>query len=162
MTRQKKKIEPTIKAINKIDIQKVVLWPNSDAGSDEISRVFRKYREKRLIKNVRFYKNFPPETYMKLMSKTSCLVGNSSSGIREGAYIGTPNVNIGTRQSRRERGKNTIDCDYNMEEIYKSILIQIKKKKYKKEYIYGNGNSGKKISDILEKIKVKIQKQIEY
>ena len=49
-----------------------------------------------------------------------------------------------------------------MEEIYKSILIQIKKKKYKKEYIYGNGNSGKKISDILEKIKVKIQKQIEY
>ena len=158
----KKKIEPTIKAINKIDIQKVVLWPNSDAGSDEISRVFRKYREKRLLKNVRFYKNFPPETYMKLMSKASCIVGNSSSGIREGSYIGTPNVNIGTRQSRRERGKNTIDCDYNMEEIYKSILIQIKKKKYKKEYIYGNGNSGKKISDILEKIKVKIQKQIEY
>ena len=158
----KKKIEPTIKAINKIDIQKVVLWPNSDAGSDEISRVFRKYREKRLLKNVRFYKNFPPETYMKLMSKASCIVGNSSSGIREGAYIGTPNVNIGTRQSRRERGKNTIDCDYNMEEIYKSILIQIKKKKYKKEYIYGNGNSGKKISNILEKIEVKIQKQIEY
>ena len=99
---------------------------------------------------------------MKLMSKASCIVGNSSSGIREGAYIGTPNVNIGTRQSKRERGKNTIDCDYNMEEIYKSILIQIKKEKYKKEYIYGNGNSGKKISNILEKIKVKIQKQIEY
>ena len=57
------------------------------------------------------------------MSKTSCLVGNSSSGIREGAYIGTPVVNIGTRQSRRERGKNTIDCDYKKEEIYNSILI---------------------------------------
>ena len=33
-------------------------------------------------------------------------IGNSSSGIREGAYIGTPVVNIGTRQNKRERGKN--------------------------------------------------------
>ena len=145
-----------------INMQKIILWPNPDAGSDDISRIFRKYREKRKITNARFYKNFPPEIYMKLMSKTSCLVGNSSSGIREGAYIGTPVVNIGTRQSKRERGKNTIDCDYKKEEIYNSILKQIKKKKYKKEYIYGEGSSGKKISNILQKVKVKIQKQISY
>jgi len=157
-----RQIEATMEAIIKINMQKIILWPNPDAGSDDISRIFRKYREKRKITNARFYKNFPPEIYMKLMSKTSCLVGNSSSGIREGAYIGTPVVNIGTRQSRRERGKNTIDCDYKKEEIYNSILKQIKKKKYKKEYIYGEGSSGKKISNILQKVKVKIQKQISY
>ena len=39
------------------------------------------------------------------MQKTRCLIGNSSSGIREGAYIGTPVVNLGTRQNDRERGK---------------------------------------------------------
>ena len=155
-------IESTMKAVNKINIQKIILWPNPDAGSDEISRVFRKFREKNLISNVRFYKNFPPEVYMKLMSQTSCLVGNSSSGIREGAYIGTPVVNIGTRQSNRDRGKNTLDCSYNENDIFKSVNKQIKKNKYKKEYLYGNGSSGKKIAKILEKVKVKIQKQISY
>ena len=50
-----------MKAVNKINIQKIILWPNPDAGSDEISRVFRKFREKNLISNVRFYKNFPWE-----------------------------------------------------------------------------------------------------
>ena len=37
------------------------------------------------------------------------LVGNSSSAIREGAFIGTPAVNIGTRQTGRRARPNVID-----------------------------------------------------
>ena len=37
------------------------------------------------------------------MNTCSCLIGNSSSGVREGAFIGTPVVNIGTRQNKRLR-----------------------------------------------------------
>ena len=60
------------------------------------------------------------------MQKTACLVGNSSSGIREGCFIGTLAVNIGTRQNNRERGKNVIDTMYDKKEIVEAINYQIK------------------------------------
>lgn len=96
------------------------------------------------------------------MRHTSCLVGNSSSGIREGAFIGTPVVNIGTRQQKRERGKNVIDVKNNKNDILKAIKTQIAHGTYKHEPIYGDGNAGKKIADILSKCNTIIQKQITY
>ena len=55
---------------------------------------------------IRFYKNFPIETYVRLMLLCACTVGNSSAPIREGAFLGVPAVNIGTRQTGRDRGAN--------------------------------------------------------
>ena len=101
-----KQITETLKAVKKTNIPAIVLWPNSDAGSEDIARGIRKWREKGFDKNMHFYKNLPVDHYVKLMEKTVCLVGNSSSGIREGAFIGTPVVNIGSRQQMRARGKN--------------------------------------------------------
>ena len=59
------------------------------------------------------------------MNLTSCIVGNSSSAIREGAYIGTPAVNIGSRQNGRERAKNVIDTNNDTKNILKAIKKQI-------------------------------------
>ena len=96
------------------------------------------------------------------MSKAKCLIGNSSSGIREGAYMGTPVVNIGSRQNGREREKNVIDVGHNSKEIVAAVKKQIKHGKYKKSKVYGDGNAGKRITKILEKVKVNIQKKISY
>ena len=60
-----------------------------------------------------------------------CLVGNSSSGIRVSAYLGIPVVNVGSRQSDRERGHNVIDVSNDYSDN-KGIKKQIKIKKYKK------------------------------
>jgi UDP-N-acetylglucosamine 2-epimerase len=111
---------------------------------------------------MRFFKNLEIETYVHLMNKTICLVGNSSSGIREGAFIGVPVVNIGTRQSKREQYLNVISCKNNAKDIFKSIMNQVRHGKYKRSAIYGNGNASKKIVSILRKIKVNIQKNISY
>ena len=62
-----------------------------------ISRIVRQYREKKLINNTRFIKNVSIETYVNLLKNCKCLIGNSSSAIREGAFIGA-SVNIGSRQ----------------------------------------------------------------
>ena len=67
--------------------KKIILWPNSDAGSEMISRIVRQYREKKLINNTRFIKNVSIETYVNLLKNCKCLIGNSSSAIREGAFI---------------------------------------------------------------------------
>ena len=62
-----------------------------------------------------------PTIYVRLMARAACLVGNSSSGIREGAFIGTPTVNIGTRQMNRQRGPNVVDVDYHVGAIADAV-----------------------------------------
>ena len=159
----KNQISETLKAVREISIERdvpvLVLWPNSDAGSDDVASGIRIFREKYDDRNFHFFKNIPLESYVWLMEKTLCLVGNSSSGIREGAFIGTPVVNIGTRQDDRARGKNVIDTDYKYKEIKNAIETQIKHGKYISEHLYGDGKAGKQIVEVLEDIDVKIQKK---
>jgi UDP-hydrolysing UDP-N-acetyl-D-glucosamine 2-epimerase len=157
-----KHIIETLKAVSQTNLQSIILWPNPDAGSGLISRGIRKWRENSFSSKMRFFKNLEIETYVHLMNKTICLVGNSSSGIREGAFIGVPVVNIGTRQSKREQYLNVISCKNKTKDIFKSIMYQLRHGRYKRSIMYGNGNASKKIVKILNKIKVNIQKNISY
>ena len=155
-------IEETLKAIDDLGIQTIMLYPNVDAGSKTITRVIRTFQREHKLEHVFFYKNIQFEDYISLLSQTSCFVGNSSSGIKETCYFGTPAVNIGTRQNERERGKNVVDVKYDKNSIKKAILGSIRHGKYKPEYIYGKGDSAPKIVKILEKIRLDniIQKTI--
>ena len=158
----KKNIEQTIQAALKIQQQIVWLWPNVDAGSDIVSKSIRRVREEQKPKNIRWQKNYNPEDYLKLIYNSSCLVGNSSSAIREGAFLGIPAVNIGNRQHNREHGKNIIHVDYNSKNILKAISKQIKKKKYSRNKIFGDGKAGERIGKILSNIKLDIIKSLNY
>ena len=159
-------IRETIDAIIKIKEIKVVwLWPNIDAGSDIISKQLRILRENKLMNNISFYKNFSPEDYIKLIYNSECLVGNSSSGIRESSFLSIPVVNIGSRQKKREQGFNVINVGYKKNEICNAIFKQIKKRKIRKSKIYGNGFASKKIVKILSRIftkKISIEKILNY
>lgn len=152
----------TLAAVQSVGLPAMVLWPNADAGSEDVARGIRKFREHSDDSNMHFFKNLPPETYIRLMRRTSCLVGNSSSGIREGAFIGTPVVNIGSRQAMRQRGKNVIDVDYNRTAIADGILHQLEHGPYCPEAIYGDGHAGTRIADVLSGCSVRVQKQIAY
>lgn len=154
----------TLEAVSKLNVQAVVLWPNADAGSEDIAKGIRKWREKFKMKKMHFFKNLEINDYIQLMKYTSCLVGNSSSGIREGAYIGTPVVNIGSRQNGRERGKNVIQVNYKANNIYNALRKQVNKNsRYKQSNIYGDGNAAKKIINKLVTLKkISVQKKIRY
>lgn len=156
----KKQIQETLRAVAKLNIQTIWFWPNIDAGSDSISKMLRTYREKNKIPKVRFCKNFSPELFLNLINNCACLIGNSSVAIREGSFLGIPSVNIGNRQSGREHGKNIIHAKYISSSIIKGVKAQIKHGKYKKEKIFGNGNSAKIISKLLMKVKPNIQKKL--
>lgn len=155
-------ITMTLEAIRELDLPAIVLWPNADAGSDDIARGIRKWRERKLDRHMHFFKNLSIETYVRLMRKTACLIGNSSSGIREGAFIGTPVVNIGTRQNARDRGSNVLDVPYGRDEIKAVIARQVNHGPYAMEPIYGDGHAGQRIADILSTKVVDVQKCITY
>ena len=59
----------------------------------------------------------------------------------------------------REKSDNVIDVNYKSDEIYNAILKQIKNGKYPKSNLFGDGNSGKKIAQILSTVEPKIQKK---
>ena len=152
-----------LNAVNKFDIQKIFFWPNSDAGYEDISRGIRKWREKNKDYKTKFIKNLEQKYFYHFLKKTKCLLGNSSSGLREGCYIGVKNICIGTRQNGREIGKNTIMIKSDYKSIYNSLKnVLDSKKKFKKDYRYGKGNSGKKIVNILEKIEISSQKKLNF
>lgn len=139
----------TLKALKNLDdMQKIILWPNIDAGSNDVSKAIRSFREKeKKISNFYFIKNLSPENYAILLNNAICCVGNSSSFIRECSFLGVPSIIVGDRQSKREHGKNAVFCEYNSNIIEENIKYQIRKKRYDKEIIFGRGNSGSKIAE---------------
>lgn len=157
-----RQITATLQAVREVGLPAIVLWPNADAGSEDTARGIRKWREQKLDHGMHFFKNLPIATYIHLMKRTACLVGNSSSGIREGAYIGTPVVNIGSRQDMRERGRNVIEVPPDMTAIRDAIRRQIAHGPYPMEPIYGDGNAGERIAEVLSTTNVSIQKRITY
>ena len=160
-----KQIQETLKAAHKVSktgMQIVWLWPNVDAGADDISKGIRMFRDKEEAKNMHFYKNFTPEDYVLLLANARCIVGNSSSGLREGAFLGTPCVNIGTRQSGRERAVNVIDVKCDALDIKTAIDKQLQNGRYKSSHLVGDGTAGNQIAEILASTELKIQKQISY
>jgi UDP-hydrolysing UDP-N-acetyl-D-glucosamine 2-epimerase len=155
-------INETLFALHELKMPTVMLWPNVDAGSEDISRGMRKFREKYKPDYIRFYKNFPVETYLRLMRSAACLIGNSSASIREGAFVGTPAVNIGSRQDGRERGPNVVDVMPDRGAIVDAVRRQIKHGPYEPAYLYGDGQAGKRIADVLSRAPLSVQKRIQY
>ncbi len=155
-------IRETLYALEALGMHTIMLWPNVDAGSEDIVKEIRTFREYKKPAYLHLFKNLPIEVYVKVMDKCRCMIGNSSSAIREGSFIGVPAVNVGTRQNGRERGKNVIDVDYKREEIIEAANNQIKNAKYESEHIYGDGSAGKKIADVLSTCKIEIQKRMAY
>lgn len=155
-------INETLKAVSTFGMQTVWLWPNVDAGSDDISKGLRMYREKHNPANLHFYRNFSVEDYARLIDNAACLIGNSSSALREGAFLGVPAVNIGTRQQGREHGPNAMLVDYRADDILAGIRKQVAHGKYERSTLFGDGSAGKRIADVLASAELRIQKRLAY
>ena len=152
----------TLRVVDALGIPAFWFWPNVDAGADGTSNGIRSYRENFNPKNIHFFKNMEPNDFLKLLVNSKCLIGNSSVGIRECSFLGVPVVNIGTRQNRRLRGNNIIDVAHDEDAIKAAIQSQLTNPMNTKSNVYGNGDSGKKIADILSTIKLRFHKTITY
>jgi UDP-hydrolysing UDP-N-acetyl-D-glucosamine 2-epimerase len=144
-----RQITETLRAVQATAFPAVVLWPNADAGSEHVARGIRKFREYEDDSRMHFFKNLSLEVYVRLLARTVCLVGNSSSAIREGAFIGTPAVNIGTRQQGRQCGANVTHVGYDRSAIADAIRQQVAHGPYASDPIYGDGRAGERIARVL-------------
>jgi len=160
--RAKEDVLKTLEVVNELDIPTYWFWPNVDAGSDGTSNGIRSFRESVNPKNIRFFKNMEPDDFLRLLVNAECLIGNSSVGIRECAYLGVPVVNIGSRQHGRDRGYNVVDVDYDKTAIKAAIQQQVQKNEIDRSMIYGDGDAGKRIAEILVTCSLDYHKTITY
>ena len=103
-----------------------------------------------------------PKDFLKLLIHSKCLIGNSSVGIRECAFLGVPVVNLGTRQNRRDRGNNVLDVGYEKEAIKKAIRTWLNLNLVEASDIYGGGDAGFNIANLLGEVPLIFHKTIVY
>jgi UDP-hydrolysing UDP-N-acetyl-D-glucosamine 2-epimerase len=152
----------TLNALQSTGIPVLWFWPNVDAGADGTSKGLRSFREKNSCPHIRFFKNMLPDDFLRLLYNSKCIVGNSSVAIRECSYLGVPAVNIGTRQQGRERGANVIDVGYDAAEIRSAVLRQVAHGHYESDHLYGDGNAGLRIAEILATAPLSTEKRLTY
>jgi len=157
-----KHVNETLEAVSEMNMGAIWIWPNMDAGSDGISKGIRMFREKSGDKPIHFFRSLPIELYAPVLNNSAAIVGNSSSGIREAAFLGVPCINIGSRQSGRDRCGNIKDVGYDKQTIKEAIKEQAAHGRYEPNHLWGDGKAGEKIVDILKDFDFTIQKQITY
>lgn len=152
----------TAEAIAATGLPALWFWPNLDAGSDGVSRTLREWRDGGRLPRVCFIQNVPPEDFILLLLRCHCIIGNSSVAIRECAWLGVPAVNIGSRQSGRDRGANVQDVNYDSDEILAAIRRQMRIGRYAPDTLYGDGHAGEKIAAALATATPQIDKRLAY
>jgi len=152
----------TLVAVRDAGLPTLWFWPNPDAGSDGTSSGIRSFRELERPGNIHFFKNMAPADFLRLLYNSKCIVGNSSVGIRECSFLGVPAVNIGSRQAGRDRGKNVIDVPHDRGAIGAAIVKHSSNGRYPGDPLYGNGNAGVRIADVLAQAPLRIDKMLRY
>ena len=155
-------VEETLHAVSELGTPTLWFWPNADAGSDGTSKGIRSFRESHRVPNIHFFKNLPPEDFIRVIFRSRCIAGNSSVAIRECSYLGVPAINVGTRQKGRDRGANVIDVPYDRKAIQTAIESRLAGERLESDRLYGDGRSGERIADLLAKVPLEIEKRLAY
>lgn len=147
-------MEISIRALSRLGLQVIVIYPNNDAGSELVKRKIRESGSS----GFHVFRHIPRELYAGLMRVADVIVGNSSSGIIEAPTFALPAVNVGRRQEGRFRGPNVIDVPHDENDIVNAVKKALdpvfRKKLQGRANPYGDGQASHRIVDILKKIPI--------
>lgn len=127
----------------------VVIYPNTDMGSEIILSAYKKLRN-----NPHFviYPSLRFEYFLTLLYNSEFIIGNSSAGIREACIYGIPAIDIGDRQRGRYDMNIIKNIQHVDEDIAKLLNAIDKSEKYKiSSSYYGFGDSAQKFIEIISK-----------
>ncbi|MDP1571040.1 MAG: UDP-N-acetylglucosamine 2-epimerase [Vicinamibacterales bacterium] len=154
-------LETTLRAVASLGMPVIWFWPNPDAGTGEMSEMLRHMREQHaeLTSRMRFITNVPADEFVALLRRTACLVGNSSAGIKECSYLGTPVVNIGGRQQGRLSGDHVAHVGYDADAIRGAIARQIAAGRVASSSLYFRPDTSQQIVDVIAGAELYTQKR---
>ena len=125
---------------------------NADANGRVINKMIDKYVVQK--ENAVAFESLGVKRYLSSLKYATMVIGNSSSGLLEVPSFKIPTINIGDRQKGRLKAESVIDC-----EPIKQAICYAMEKAISPEFLnglkmvenpYGDGNTSKKLVDILE------------
>ena len=88
-----------LQVLKKSNRNYLLIYPNNDPGSKTIISNYKlKFRK---LKNVKIFRSIRFEYFLTLLKNSFCIIGNSSSGVREAPFYGVPTIDLGNRQKNR-------------------------------------------------------------
>jgi UDP-N-acetylglucosamine 2-epimerase (hydrolysing) len=127
----------------------VAIYPNNDEGSNIIladyEANFKDHPRVRMFPSLRF------EATLVLLRHARVVVGNSSMGIREAPFYGTPTVNIGTRQDGRTQNPQILNVAAERNQLREAIALATSRSALRPVREWGHGDSDKRFRRLLER-----------
>ncbi len=144
----------TMEAVKELECNAVVIYPNSDAGSQDIIRCLHAHED---LAHIKIHRHVGRKEFVNTLRHASCLVGNSSAGLLEAPFLRLPAVNVGNRQQGRMHADNVQFVPHDKDQIKQAILKACGDSEYRKKIEacpspYGDGKSGERIASILASI----------
>ena len=160
-TNNRAHLETILRVVSSFELPTIWFWPNPDAGTGDMADSLRHMRERHpeLTQHMRFITNVPANDFIGLLAHAACLVGNSSAGIKECSFLGTPVVNIGARQQGRLSDEHVTHVGHDAPEIAAAIASQLAHGRYPRSSIYYRENASDTIVDLLAKTPLYTQKR---
>jgi len=154
-------LETTFRALATFDLPIVWFWPNPDAGTGEMAETLRHFREhhEAATERMRFITNVPADQFIALLKRTACVVGNSSAGIKECSFLGTPVVDVGGRQQGRLSAENVIRTGYDVDGVRAAVKQQLAHGRYAPSHLYFKPNASQSMVDVLTSVELYTQKR---
>jgi len=113
-------VKEILLALEEVTSHKVIFTlPNADSFNDVISLQIINYCKKH--DSWFTFSSLGQVRYLSCLKYSSCVIGNSSSGISEAPTFCVPTINIGERQRGRERSSSVIDVKANKVDILKAL-----------------------------------------
>jgi UDP-N-acetylglucosamine 2-epimerase (hydrolysing) len=138
-------IQQVVNAIQKSNLNYIVIKPNNDLGTQIIQQGLSQLSNSDRfihIPSMRF------EYFLQLLKSAKFIIGNSSAGVREAAYYGVPAINIGTRQLNRNLNELILNVGYEEKSILDAISSSESLERMPRQD-FGDGKSGIKFAEIL-------------
>jgi UDP-hydrolysing UDP-N-acetyl-D-glucosamine 2-epimerase len=123
----------------------LALHPNNDPGREGILGAIES-------SGVRSVAHLPRERFIALCKRIApagAIVGNSSAGLIEASALGLPAVNIGRRQSGRERAGNVFDCQAQVGAIAGALDKALRSDRSGYASPFGDGRAGERVAALL-------------
>src|SRR3990167_4608991 len=146
-----------LKAIGNFgEVYWVFTFPNADTGGRIIIKEIREYVEGNPERG-RLFVSLGQVKYLSLLRHADVMVGNSSSGLIEAPSFELPVVNIGSRQSGRDRAKNILDVKECREGAITGAITRAISREFRStlkgmKNPYGEGRASEKIVEKLRTV----------
>lgn len=151
----KRETQQFFSSLNLLDLQDTNIFitlPNSDSYSNFVRDEIEAIKISN-PKNVYIFKSLGQINYLSMMKIVDLIVGNSSSGIIEGPFMGKAVINVGNRQRGRVFSQHVIHTNTDeqslMNAFNKALSSSFQEEIKKFPTLYGDGHCSQKIAQMI-------------